>query len=153
MKWEYRDHVYFEPVGPYIVFGLLKFLKDNNDIFKDVSTIPSNKVTTLVDSLENENPELALVDSARESSEVEESYFGSYRIVSNETSLISNILEIPQEVDRGGVAYVALGEGKKPMSIFKDKYCEELSIPHFFPTGKYWSKVQWDIPLLPVNDC
>lgn len=146
MKLEYRDLVYFEPVGPYIVFGLLKFLKDN-DIFKDVSTITSNIVTTLVDSLENENPELALVDSARESSEVEESYFGSYRIVSSETSLISNILEIPQEVDRGGVAYIALGEGKKPISIFKDKYCEELS------TGKYWSKVQWDIPLLPVNDC
>ena len=105
----------------------------------------------MVDSLENKNAELADVDSAKESFELEQSNLDRYRIVSNEISLISNILEIPEKVDKEGVVSIATGEGKKPMSIFRDKYCEELPFPHLFPTGKYGYKVQQDIPLSPVK--
>lgn len=95
---------------------------------------------------------MADVDSAKESLEREESYLDIYRVVSNETSLISNILKIPQELGKEGVVSVAPGERMKSMSIFnKDKYCEELVFPHLFPTRKYENKVQRDIPLLPVK--
>ena len=133
-----------------VALTLLQFLKATNDLYKDVTIIPSNIPTTLVDSIENKYAELTDVDSAKESLEPEESNLDRYRIVSTETSLISNILEIP-EVDKEGVASVAAGEGKKPMSIFKDKYCEELVILHLFLTGKYGYKVQLDIPLSPVK--
>ena len=125
-KLQHRGHVYFELVRPDIVFRLLQFLKANNDLYKDVTILPSNIPTALVDSLENKNAELADVYSTKESLEPEESYLDRYITVSNETSLTSNILEIPEEVDKEGVVSVAPGEGKKPMSIFKDKYCEEL---------------------------
>ena len=32
---------------------------------------------------------------------------------------------------------VAPGEGKKPVSILNEKFCEELGHPHLFPTGQY----------------
>ena len=51
-----------------------------------------NIPTTLVDSLENKNAELADADSAKESLEPEGSYLDRYGVASNETSLISNIL-------------------------------------------------------------
>ena len=35
------------------------------------------------------------------------------------------------------------------MSIFKDKYCEELAFAHLFPTGNIGYEVQRDIPLSP----
>ena len=65
--------------------------------------------------------------------------------------MIANILEIPEKVDKEGVVSAAPGEGKKPMSIFKDKYCEELVFSHLLPTGKCGYKIQRDIPLSPVK--
>ena len=49
-KLEYRGHVYFGLLHPDIVLGLLKFLKANNNIYKDVTIVPSNIPTALVDS-------------------------------------------------------------------------------------------------------
>ena len=76
--------------------------------------MPSNIPTDLVDSLENKYAELADVDSVKESLELEESNLDRYRIVSNETSLISNILEIPEEVDKEGV-YLLLLEKERDL--------------------------------------
>lgn len=111
-KLEYQSHVYFEPVHPDIVLRLLQFLKCNNDLYKDITIVPSNIPTTLVDSLGNKNAELADVDSAKESLEPEENYLDRYTIVSSETSFNSIILEIPQEVDKEGIVSVASVEGK-----------------------------------------
>lgn len=49
-KLEYRGHVYFGLLHLDIVLGLLKFLKANNNIYKDVTIVPSNIPTALVDS-------------------------------------------------------------------------------------------------------
>ena len=49
-KLEYRGHVYFGLLHPDIVLGLLKFLKANNNVYKDVTIVPSNIPTALVDS-------------------------------------------------------------------------------------------------------
>ena len=92
---------------------MIKFFEDEVDLcFEDDPIMPSNIPSDLIDSLENKNAELADVDSAKESLELEESNSARCRIVSNETSLISNILEIPDEVDKEGVVSVAPGEGK-----------------------------------------
>ena len=51
-KLKYQGHDYFEPVHLYIVMRLLQCLKANNDLYKDVTIVPSNIPTALVDSLE-----------------------------------------------------------------------------------------------------
>ena len=49
------------------------------------------------------------------------------------------------EMEEGRV--VAQSEGKKPVSIFNDKFFEELGHSHPFPTGQYGYKVEREIPL------
>ena len=44
---------------------------------------------------------------------------------------------------------IAPGEGKKPISILNDIYCEEMTHPHLLPTGKFGYKVKRDVPLTP----
>ena len=43
------------------------------------------------------------------------------------------------------------GEGRQPKSILNDKFCEELSFPHLFPTGKYGYQVQREKTLSAVK--
>ena len=35
---------------------------------------------------------------------------------------------------------IATGEGKKPISILNDIYCEEIAHPHLFPTARFGYK-------------
>ena len=105
---------------PNTVLRLLQFLKANNDLYKNVTILFSNISTVLVDSLENKNAELA-VDSAKKSLELKDSYLDRYRIVSNETSLIFNILKIllqySEEVGKEEVVSIAPEEGKNFLRI------------------------------------
>ena len=63
---------------------------------------------------------------------------------SMETTFVSEILSAC-EMEEGVV--VAPGERKKPVSIYNDKFCEELGHLHLFPTGQYGYKVQREITL------
>ena len=58
-----------------------------------------------------------------------------YRLLAKETFLIS---VSPQSliVDEC-ISVSAPGEDSKLKSILNDTFCEELSFPHLFPTGKY----------------
>ena len=40
---------------------------------------------------------------------------------------------------------IAPGEGLTPVSILRDKHCEELAYPYLFPTGEFGYKVQREI--------
>ena len=71
-----------------------------------------------------------------------------YRSPSNETFLIP---EFPHLIADDENAIVAPGEGKLPVSILKDKFCEEPAHPHLFPTGKFGYKVVREIKLSPVK--
>ena len=71
-----------------------------------------------------------------------------FRTPSIENTFVS---EIPSACEMEEGIVVAPGEGKKPVSILNDKFCEELGHPHLFPTGKYGHKVEREVPLLQVN--
>ena len=43
-------------------------------------------------------------------------------------------------------------EGKKPLSILHDDYCEEMAHPHLFPTGKFGHKVKRKFHLTPSKN-
>ena len=65
---------------------------------------------------------------------------------SNETALIS---EKPNTVENENLI-VALRQGKTPVSVLNDKFCEEMTYPFLFPDGKFKHKVERDIPTSPA---
>ena len=70
-----------------------------------------------------------------------------HRVAASETTLIS---EIPSIIGEDNIA-IAPGQGKTPLSILHDDYCEELAFPYLFPTGKFGYKVKREVPLSPVK--
>ena len=69
-----------------------------------------------------------------------------FRTSSVETTFVS---EIPSACEMEESIVFARVEGKKPVSILNDKFCDELGHPHLFPTGQYGYKVEREIPLTP----
>ena len=69
-----------------------------------------------------------------------------FRTPSMKTTLVS---EIPSACEMEEGIVVAPGEGKKPLSILNDKFCEVLGHPYLLPTGQYGYKVGREIPLTP----
>ena len=69
-----------------------------------------------------------------------------FRTSSVETTFVS---EIPSACEMEESIVFARVEGKKPVSILNDKFCDELGHPHLFPTGQYGCKVEREIPLTP----
>ena len=55
--------------------------------------------------------------------------------------------DVPAVADKEEVVPVAPGEGKQPISLLNDTFCEDLSHPHLFPTGKFGYNVKRDINL------
>ena len=41
-------------------------------------------------------------------------------------------------------------QGKKPVLILSDKFCDEQSFPYLFPKGKFGKKTSQDIPISPA---
>ena len=63
-----------------------------------------------------------------------ENPLAQFQTPSGETTIITEIPTLDELEE--GIA-VAPGEGKKPLSILHDDYCEEMAHPHLFPTGKF----------------
>ena len=63
---------------------------------------------------------------------------------SNETVLIGDVSAV---ADKEEAAPVAPDECKRPISLLNDRFCEELSHPHLFPTGRLGYNVKRDINL------
>ena len=69
-----------------------------------------------------------------------------FRTPSMETTFFS---EIPSACEMEEGIVVASGEGKKPVSIFNDKFCEDLDDQHLFPPGQYGYKVEREFSSIP----
>lgn len=122
---EDKNYVYFEPAWQNDVLRLLSFLKENND-FEDVAIVPIKTLKALI------NP---LVLWCRISwcwfSKKHLESKDNYRIVSNKTSLISNIPDVENilKVEKVRITSAALGKGKNPAPVVKDNCCEEPVSP------------------------
>ena len=141
-KLSFRGHVYFEAVLPDLVNLALTYLKDNNhlysDIVIDVSQIPSS-LLSLTEPVDNSDHD---VDDIGSQIDERENPLDAHRLGAHETTLISNM---PQSEE----LTIAPGEGKQPMSILNDQYCEELAHPHLFPTGNFGYKIERNVKLSP----
>ena len=168
-KLEYRGHVYFEGVRPEFVAGLLEYLKLNNHLYSDViinaQNIPNelinlNRAGNSIDfqiccdpllTEQNliEKPIPVVIENDEEELETIENPLEAFRFSSDETMLMSH-MPSSNEIDNE-ILTLAPGEGKNPLSILNDEFCEELAHPHLFPTGKYGYKIKRETPLSPVK--
>ena len=56
---------------------------------------------------------------------------------------VPSICKLEQEIT------IAPGEGKQPISVFNDKFCEVLAHAHLFPAGRYGYQIKRKIPSSP----
>ena len=59
------------------------------------------------------------------------------------------ISEVPSNCELEKEITIAPGDGEQPISVFNDKFCEELAHPHLFPSGRYGYQTEREIPLSP----
>ena len=63
-----------------------------------------------------------------------------------ETTIFS---EVPPNCELEQKIIIAPGEGKQPISVLNEKFCEESAHPHLFPPGRYGYQIEREIPLSP----
>ena len=143
--FRYCGHVYFEPVRPESIYAALNYLKNNNKFYEDISVsydLSSNEILNVADaSFAHEQTCNNHPDTRTENKlnfELLDDPLNLHRVAANETTLIS---EIPGIIDEDNIT-IAPGQGKTPLSILHDDYCEELAFPYLFPTGKFGYKVK-----------
>ena len=154
---KYRGHVYFEPVCPHVIYQVLIYLKSHNKFYEDISLakgLSNEDMLTFSDfvemlgetqkgtaeSIENVN------ESEKEYASVEDP-LDMHRTASNETTLISNI---PNIVSNQNII-IEPGQGKTPVSVLSDKFCEEQTFPYLLPTGRFGYNAPRDIPISPAR--
>ena len=76
--------------------------------------------------------------------ESNENSLNAYRCSANETVLLNTSSE-------NEFISIAPGENVIPESLLDDKFCEELSHPLLFPTGKFWFKFKRNVELSPIK--
>ena len=81
----------------------------------------------------NENVKIPR-DTTCEDGEIPLAEFQSPSLETKITTEIPTVYNIEQSIE------IAPGEGKKPLSIVNDIYCEEMAHPHLFSTGKFGYK-------------
>ena len=142
-KLAYRGHVYFEAVRPDIVVNALKYLKVANHLYEDV-VIDQSQITEELLCLNNDEEHPLIVEKDDGLEEAENDH-DKNRVGANETALIS---VIPTKFETESLSITPC-EGKKPISILNDKYCEELAHPYLLPTGQFGYNVDRIVKLSP----
>ena len=155
-KLMYRGNVHFEPARPQLISDLLHYLKENNQFYSNVA-IDVNQISNELlqfdyetdTSISNDSNVVETDETSQnyrlEETEEDENPLDVHRTASNETIMMS---KFPIDIDDKHTVSVAPGEGRRPLSIFEDENCEEMTFPHLHPTGKFGYKVKRDIPML-----
>ena len=150
----YRGHVYFEHVRPESIYAALNYLKHKNKFDEDISAsydLSSTEILNVTDASFaheqtcNNHPDTRI--KSKLNFELLDDPLNFHRVAANETTLIS---EIPGIIDEDNIT-IAPGQGKNPLSILRDNYCEELAFPYLFPTGKFGYKVKREVPSSQVK--
>ena len=143
-----KGHVISEAVRPVLVVQFFEFLKLYNHLYSDIeinyNNIPADMLGCHNEKLEKSKIYLQLLRSLDEPIEVEvklstnkeidEDPLSKFRALSVETTIISKApsnFELEQEIT------IAPREGKQPVLVLNDNFCEELAHLHLFPSGRY----------------
>ena len=114
------------------------------DLLQDRAScsIDQNNGVTQCEKFSNENVRIPK-DTTCEQGEIRLAEFQSPSLKTTITTEIPTVYNIEQSTE------IAPGEGKKPISILNDFYCEEMAHLHLFPTAKFGYKVKRDVRLTP----
>ena len=160
---KYRGHVYFEVVDSHIIdYKALTYLKSHNKFYEDISTtkgLSSKDMLNFSDTNENQQETESVTENSvsdgkemsknndKNANEAEsvsaEDPLNMHRTATNETTLIS---EIPNIINEKNVI-IAPGQGKTPVSILGDEFCEEQAFPYLLPKCKFGYNVPRNIPI------
>ena len=158
-KLKYKGPVLFEPVRTRFLIDLLSYLKRVNYFYKDITIVSENipqNLQSIVGSNEgcesltsyllshlNEPIEINLIslheEGVDDNLETAENPLDTFRIASNEVTLISNFSNMDTKET---IISIAPGEGQRAMSVPNDYYCEECTHSHLLPNCKFGYKVQ-----------
>ena len=152
-KLSYKNPVISQQIRRERTFELLHYLINNNHLYRHISINESYFLENNenVDFNIDDNLSVPNINHFEELNENEfdcEDPLSLYRSTVSETVMIS---ETPNILIDDESAIVAPGEGKTPVSLTDDEYCEELAHPHLFPTGKFGYNVTRDTKLSPTK--
>ena len=71
-----------------------------------------------------------------------------HRTASNETAFVS--AKVSYIINDKNIK-IAPGQGKKPVSILNDEFCEEQAFPYLLPKGKFGYKAPQDMAISPAR--
>ena len=74
-----------------------------------------------------------------------------HRTASNETAFVSVVSAQFSYIINDKNIIIAPGQGKKPVSILSDEFCEEQAFPYLLPKGKFGYKAPQDIGISPAR--
>ena len=92
------------------------------------------------------NPKENVNESESEYASVEDR-LNIHRTASKETTLVS---AIPNIVSNQNII-IAPGQGKTPVSVLSDEFCEEQAFPYLLPTDRFAYSAPRDIPISPAQ--
>ena len=169
-KAQHCSHVLFEPVKPMFVEQFLKYLKNYNHLYSDIEinmdNLPldlldlnnglnndnngdndsSSGSSMILDLLRCQNEPISIALEIPEEEDGLDNPLAQVKSVSDETTFIS---EIPTATDIEETIVLAPSEGKQPVSLLGDEFCEEFAHPHLFRYGKFGYKAEMEIPISP----
>ena len=140
-KLEYKSHVISEVVRQGLVVQFLEFLKLHNHLYSDIennyNNIPVDMLGCHNEKLDQSEIYLQLLRSLDEPIEVEvelstneeiyEDLLSKFGAPSVETTII---LEVPSNCKLEKEITIAPSEGKQPILVLNDKFCEQLAHLH-----------------------
>ena len=139
---KYRGYVYFESVRPNVIYHALNYLKTHNKFYQDISISEGllSKEMIIFSGVDKRQDVTESIHTKVISNETEygsvEDPLSMHRTGSNEASLVS---KIPSMINDENVI-IAPAQGKKPVSILNDEFCEDQAFPYLLPTGKFGYK-------------
>lgn len=160
-KLHYRGHVFLQNIQPQRVLHALHILQSINPLYSDITVDHDWMQNSSLDSPELCDSLLSpLEKSSQESSSLnvtplttpvihsststrDTAEYDNDENEENERSRLSgipcNTCIQPKDISSEDniILSIALGEGKKPKGFDDDKFSEQLSFPHLFPTGMF----------------
>ena len=125
---------------------------------EDIST--DENISEQINEPKNEEPVVNKTSKNAQQEKQEEEIddpLNEHRAPTNETCIKAIIPDYPVTIDQQNISTgqetysVAPGENKHPVSLMKDKTCEELAFPVLFPKGRYGYTTERKIKLTPTK--
>ena len=123
---KYRGYVYFEPVRLNVIYQALNYLKTHNKFYEDISISEglSSKEMKIFSGIDKHQDVAASIPKTFISNETEYGSFedplSMHKSGSNETTFVSKFPSIINDEN----VIIAPRQGKKPVSILSDEFCE-----------------------------